>query len=142
ASGWLQAPDAPHPPGTVGSYTIGWHRFLFDFRVGETQLDPTRYTVAGRVEYLGRRFDFRSGRVRFGDAIGDDIEVIRKMVAEARAIQDTSLDVIVEVTRTFRRKEVAVRAEGRSGSRSITGWVQEQLVDLAVTLRRRSRDGA
>jgi len=146
-SGTLQRPGEQDPARIVGTYTFGWHRLRFGFRNGGPHLDPTRFTVVGRVEYLGRSLDFRSGRVRFGDADWDEngVNAIQTMVAEARSTQDSTVGVIVQLTRNIHRKYVSVPfvsapTQGRSGSESFPHLVQEQRVVLTVTLRQVSRD--
>jgi len=149
--GELKSADESSPVQVVGLYSVGWHRLRLGVRDGEPRLDLTRFTFVGHVEYRGRRLDFHSGRVRFGDADYDDPYPIyartatQRMGAEIRTTQDPTLRVIVEIERVSERTRVyvpRVSLYGGAGSGGgSSGWVSKQRQALTVTLEHLSPDG-
>jgi len=141
-SGSLEVPGASgslYPPRPVGQYTFGWHRLRLGLRDGETHLDPTRFTVVGHVEYRGRRLEFHSGRVRFSDALWDDIgrHATQQLAVDMPSITDTTVWATVNITRSIVRQYVY-----GARSRSASMWVVQHHDVLNLTLSQRSPDGS
>ena len=130
--------------GIVGTYVVGWHRLRLGVRDGEPRLDPSRFTVVGHVEYRGRRFDFHSGRVRFGKAVRSDppysTTATQRMVAETRATQDTSIRVIVEIARVTERMRARIPSAINLGQGRYR-WALWRHEELTLTLERLGYDG-